>query len=52
MPMYLVLIIVLLVLALGGVPNWGYPHGYGWYPSSIIVVIVVVVIVLALLGRL
>lgn len=45
------LIIVLIVIALGGAPAWGY-HAYGWYPSGIVGVLLVILVVLLLLGRL
>ena len=52
--MVLLLIIILLVVALGGVPvaPWGGWHQMGWGPSGIVVVILVVLVVLLLLGRL
>jgi uncharacterized protein DUF3309 len=52
--MYLLLIIVLLVIVLGGLPvaPWGTWHSYGWAPSGIVGVILIVVVVLALMGRL
>ena len=45
-----VLIILLLVLAFGGLPKWGY-HQYGYGPSGLLGVVLVVVVVLLLLGR-
>ena len=42
-----VLLIVLIVLALGGLPTWGY-HQFGYYPSSVLGVVVIVVLVLLL----
>jgi Protein of unknown function (DUF3309) len=50
--MLIVLLIVLLVLALGGVPTWGYPHGYGWYPSGLAMILLVVLVILLVMGRL
>lgn len=47
----IVLIVVLLVLAAGGLPRWGY-HRYGYGPSGLLGTIIVIVLVLALLGRL
>ena len=49
--MLLILLVLLVVLALGGAPTWGY-HPYGWYPSGILTVVLVVVLVLLLFGRL
>lgn len=42
--MLLIILIVLLVLALGGIPNVGY-HPYGWYPSGILTVVLIVLLV-------
>jgi hypothetical protein len=49
--MGLVLVVLLLMLALGGLPNWGY-HSYGYGPSGVGGVLLVVVAVLLLTGRL
>jgi len=46
-----VVLIVLLVLALGGLPRWGY-HRYGYGPSGGLGVIVVILLILLLTGRL
>ena len=49
--MGLILLIVVLMLVLGGLPNWGY-HSYGYGPSGIGGVILVIVLVFFLTGRL
>jgi hypothetical protein len=49
--MGLLLLIVLLVLVFGGLPNWGY-HQYGYTPSGIGFVVLIIVVVLLLTGRL
>lgn len=49
--MGLLLLVLLLLLVFGGLPNWGY-HEYGWGPSGIGGVLLVVVVVLLLTGRL
>jgi hypothetical protein len=46
----MLLIIVLLVLAFGGLPRWGY-HRYGYGPSGLLGTVLVVVLLLVLLGR-
>lgn len=51
--MYLILIVLLIVFALGGLPSW--PHngfGYGYYPSGGIGLVVLILIVLLVAGRL
>lgn len=51
-----ILIIVLVLLLLGGIPQgpwWGTAGSpYGYYPSGILGIVLVVVIVLLLMGRL
>jgi hypothetical protein len=49
--MGLILLIVLLVLVFGGLPNWGY-HSYGYGPSGIGGLLLVIVLILFLTGRL
>ena len=49
--MSLILLIVLAVLLVGGLPNWGY-HSFGFAPSGIAGVLLLVVIVMLLTGRL
>ena len=49
--MGLILLIILIVLLMGGLPNWGY-HSYGFAPSGILGVVLLVVVVLLLTGRL
>jgi Protein of unknown function (DUF3309) len=46
----LILLIVLIVLLFGGLPNWGY-HSYGYAPSGIIGTILIIVLILFLMGR-
>jgi len=50
--MYLVLIILLVLLAVGAVPHWGPYPAYGWYPSAMVMVLVLVLLVLLATGRL
>lgn len=49
--MYIVLIVLLLLLLVGGLPTWGY-HNYGYFPSSGLGLILLVLVILALTGRL
>jgi hypothetical protein len=48
--MYLLLIVVVLLLVFGGLPQLGY-HNYGWGPSGIGFVILIILVVLLLAGR-
>ena len=49
--MSLLLLIVLVLLLVGGLPNWGY-HSYGFGPSGFAGIVLLVVAVLVLPGRL
>ena len=49
--MGLILLIVLLLVVFGGLPNLGY-HSYGWGPSGLGGVLLLVVVVMLLTGRL
>lgn len=49
--MSLLLLIVVLLLVFGGLPNWGY-HQYGYAPSGIGGILLVILFVLLLTGRL
>jgi hypothetical protein len=49
--MGIVLLIVLLLVVFGGLPNFGY-HSYGYGPSGISGVLLLVVLILLLTGRL
>jgi len=49
--MSLILLIVLILLLFGGLPNWGY-HSYGYAPSGIAGVVLIVLLIMFLTGRL
>jgi hypothetical protein len=49
--MSLVLLIVLILLLVGALPNFGY-HSYGYAPSGLVGVVVIILLVLLLTGRL
>ena len=46
-----ILIIILVLLLIGALPNWGYSRGFGYFPSGILGVVLVVVLILVLMGR-
>jgi len=46
-----ILIIILILLLVGALPNWGYSRGFGYGPSGILGVILVVILILVLMGR-
>ncbi|WP_399681522.1 DUF3309 family protein [Xenophilus sp.] len=45
------LLIVLILLLVGALPNWGYSRGWGWGPSGGLGLVVIIVIILLLTGR-
>jgi hypothetical protein len=49
--MSLILLVLVILLVVGGLPNWGY-HQYGYGPSGIGGVILIVLLILLLTGRL
>jgi hypothetical protein len=49
--MGLLLLIVLIALLFGGLPNWDY-HSYGYVPSGIVGVLALVLLVIVLTDRL
>ena len=46
-----IIIIILILLLIGALPNWGYSRGFGYFPSGILGVVLVVVLILVLMGR-
>ena len=46
-----VLLIILILLLVGALPNFGY-HSYGYGPSGLLGVVVLILIILLLTGRL
>ncbi len=50
--MTVLILVVILILAVGGVPSFGVRHPYGWGPSGVLTVIFFVLLVMALTGRL
>jgi len=46
-----ILVIVLILILIGAIPNWGYSRDWGYGPSGIVGVVLVVVLVLLLMGR-
>ncbi len=46
-----ILIIILILMLVGAIPNWGYSRAWGYGPSGAIGLILIVVLILVLLGR-
>jgi uncharacterized protein DUF3309 len=47
-----ILLIVLVLLLIGALPNWPHSRGWGYYPSGGLGLLLLIVLVLLLLGRL
>lgn len=52
MSLGLLLLIVLVLLCVGVLPNWQYSRGWGYGPSAIVGVLLIVLVVLLLTGGL
>ena len=46
-----ILLIILILILIGAIPNWGYSRGWGYGPSGIVGTILIVVLILLLLGK-
>jgi hypothetical protein len=49
--MLTILLVVLIILALGSLPTWGYSRGWGYAPSGGLGLVLLIVLVLFLLGK-
>ncbi|OYU14095.1 MAG: DUF3309 domain-containing protein [Alphaproteobacteria bacterium PA4] len=52
MPIGTILLIILLLLLVGALPNWGYSSGWGYGPSGLLGVVLVIILVMLFTGRL
>lgn len=46
-----ILLIILILLLIGALPNWGYSRGWGYYPSGGVGILFVILLILVLTGR-
>jgi len=46
-----ILLIVLIVLLVGALPNWGYSRKWGYAPSGGLGLVLVIILILLLMGR-
>ena len=46
-----VLLVILILLLVGALPNWGYSRGWGYYPSGGIGILFLILLVLLLTNR-
>ena len=47
-----ILIVILILLLIGALPNWGYSANWGRGPAGVLGVILIVIIILLLMGKL
>ena len=50
--MGLLLLIILILLLVGGLPNWNHSRNWGYGPSGLLTVVLVVVVILIFTGHL
>lgn len=50
--MGLILLILLVLLLVGALPNWGHSRSWGYGPSGVLGLVLVVVLVMVLMGYL
>jgi hypothetical protein len=50
----IILLVILILLLVGGLPNWGHmaPYNYGYYPSFGVLLLIIVLLVLIFGGHL
>ena len=46
-----VLLVILVLLLVGALPNWGYSRGWGYYPSGGIGLLLIILLILVLTNR-
>jgi hypothetical protein len=50
--MFTILIVILVLMLLGALPNWQHSRSWGYYPSGGLGLVVLILVVLLLTGRL
>jgi Protein of unknown function (DUF3309) len=46
-----ILIIILILILIGALPNWSYSRSWGYGPSGVLGLVLLVIIILMLMGR-
>jgi Protein of unknown function (DUF3309) len=46
-----ILLVILVLMLLGAIPNWGHSRNWGYGPSGMLGTVLVVVLILVLLGK-
>ena len=47
-----ILIVVLILVCIGALPNWGWSQNWGPWPSGVVGIVVLILVILLLTGRL
>lgn len=50
MSLGIILLIVVVLMLIGAIPNWPHSKAWGYYPSGVLGVVVIVVLVLLVMG--
>ncbi len=46
-----ILVIILILILVGALPNWGHSRNWGYFPSGGLGLVLIVVLILVLMGR-
>lgn len=46
-----ILLVILILLLIGALPNWGYSRNWGYFPSGTVGLIFIILLILVLTGR-
>ena len=46
-----ILVVILVLMLIGAIPNWGHSRSWGYGPSGALGTVLIVVVILMLLGR-
>ena len=46
-----ILLIILVLILIGAMPNWGYSRSWGSGPSGVVGILLVILLILVLMGR-
>jgi len=51
MTLGVILLVILVLLLMGAIPNWPHSRGWGYGPSGVLGVVLLIVVVLVFTGR-
>ena len=47
-----ILLIIVILMLVGALPNWGHSRSWGYAPSGVLGTVLVIIVILLVLGRL